>query len=102
MTQLKPGLRLKSAVCSAEVMVIKAGGGDALTCGGVEMIAATDAAPEGVSADAGQMDGCQVGKRYVNDDQSVEVLCVKAGEGSLALNGEPLATKESKKLPSSD
>lgn len=102
MTQLKPGLRLKSAVCSAEVMVIKPGKGESLTCGGIDMVAATDAAPEGATPDSEQMGGCQVGKRYVNEDQSVEVLCVKAGEGSLAINGAVLETKESKKLPSSD
>ena len=34
---LKPGTRLKSAVCDAEVMVIKAGESDDLTCGGVAL-----------------------------------------------------------------
>lgn len=48
------------------------------------------------------MGGCLIGKRYVNQDQSLEILCVKAGKGSLALNGEPLAIKDAKKLPSSD
>jgi len=102
MTQLKPGLKLKSAVCDAEIMVIKAGASDTLTCGGVAMLGAGDAPPSSVAADSGHLDGCQVGKRYVNDDQSLEVLCVKAGEGSLAANGGLLQTKESKKLPSSD
>ena len=37
---LKPGSRLKSAVCDAEVMVIKAGADDEVTCGGAVM--ATD------------------------------------------------------------
>jgi hypothetical protein len=59
--------------------------------------ASADAAP-----DAARMAGCQVGKRYVNEDQSVEVLCVKAGEGSLAADGAVLVIKEAKKLPSSD
>ena len=48
------------------------------------------------------MDGCQVGKRYVNADQSLEVLCIKPGQGTLAAGGEALAIKEAKKLPSSD
>jgi len=102
MTQLKPGLKLKSAVCDAEVMVIKAAGEVALTCGGASMLAAGDAAPADAAPDSAHLDGCQVGKRYVNDDQSLEVLCVKAGKGSLAVDGNPLQLKESKKLPSSD
>lgn len=100
MSQLRPGLKLSSAVCSAEVMVIKAGSGAVLTCGGQPMLAPGESA--GGEADAAQMDGCQIGKRYVNEDQSVEILCVKAGEGTLAVDGTPLAVKEAKKLPSSD
>ncbi|MGD8418280.1 MAG: hypothetical protein PVH91_14570 [Pseudomonadales bacterium] len=100
--ELKPGLRLKSAVCDAEVMVVKAAGGGNLTCGGVTMLGPGDAAPADAAPDDAALDGCQVGKRYVNEDQSLEVLCVKAGKGSLGLDGEALAVKEAKKLPSSD
>ncbi|HEY5646387.1 MAG TPA: hypothetical protein VIS76_10620 [Pseudomonadales bacterium] len=99
---LKPGLRLKSAVCDAEVMVVKAAGGGSISCGGAPMLAPGEAASAGASAAEDQLAGCQVGKRYVNDDQSVEVLCVKAGKGSLGLDGAPLVLKEAKKLPSSD
>jgi hypothetical protein len=63
---------------------------------------AGDETPGDGSPDSEHMAGCQVGKRYVNEDQSIEVLCVKAGEGSLAADGAALATKEAKKLPSSD
>jgi hypothetical protein len=101
-TPIKPGLKLKSAVCATEVMVIKAPADATLTCGGAGMLGQKDPAPAGVAIDASQKAGCQVGKRYVNEDQSLEVLCVKAGEGSLACNGVALVTKESKKLPSSD
>ena len=48
------------------------------------------------------MEGCQIGKRYITSDESLEVLCVKAGQGSLAADGEPLVIKGTKKLPSSD
>lgn len=99
---LKPGLRLKSAVCDAEVMVVKAAGGGSITCGGVPMLAPGESPPAGAAAAAGQTAGCSVGKRYVNGDQSLEVLCVKAGKGSLGLDGAPLVVKEAKKLPSSD
>ena len=48
------------------------------------------------------MNGCLIGKRYVNKTESIEVLCVKTGEGSLYCNDEELMTKDTKKLPSSD
>jgi hypothetical protein len=32
----------------------------------------------------------------------VELLCVKAGRGSLSIDGVPLRTKDAKSLPSSD
>ena len=101
MTALKPGLRLKSGVCAAEVMIVKGAGEASITCGGVPMLGLDESA-DGAQATAAEMNGCQVGKRYVNDDQSLEVLCIKPGEGSLAAGGAPLAVKQAKKLPSSD
>ena len=77
---LKPGSRLKSAVCDAEVMVIKAGADDEVTCGGAVM--ATDVSEKSAGDDA-QMHGCLIGKRYVNQGDSIELLCVKSGDGSL-------------------
>ncbi len=100
MSELKAGQRLKSGVCDAEVMVIKANGSEALTCGGVPMTAGGTGG--GAEADAGQMEGCQIGKRYVNDSGSLEVLCVRPGQGSLAADGYALAIKGTKKLPSAD
>ena len=42
MKTLKPGLRLKSAVCATEIMVIRAPSLDAvLACGGTEINAAS-------------------------------------------------------------
>jgi hypothetical protein len=98
-TELKAGLRLKSGVCDGEAMVVKGGAVDSITCGGVEMSA--DGSTSGTANDE-HMHGCQVGKRYVNEDESVELLCVKAGTGSFAVNGDLLLLKETKKLPSSD
>ena len=94
---LKPGTRLKSAVCDAEFMIIKAGDSDELTCGGVTLDESSDQA-----SDADKMNGCVIGKRYINANESIEVLCVKTGEGSLYCNEEELMTKDTKKLPSSD
>ena len=102
MAELKAGTRMKSAVCSSEVMVIAAPEGDIdVTCGGVSMIGSADTA-EGGSVDPAHAEGTQLGKRYVNDAGDLELLCVKPGEGSLATNGEVLVLKEAKALPSSD
>jgi len=95
---LKPGTRLKSAVCDAEIMIIKIGDSEDLTCGG-HLMADT---PERTEGNADQMQGCLIGKRYVNADETVEALCVKSGDGSLYYSGEELMTKDTKKLPSSD
>jgi hypothetical protein len=98
---LKAGARFKSAVCETQVMVIKAPAGEFdLCCGGAEMIAPT-AAASGTMHDS-HGGGTLIGKRYVNADESVELLCTKGGKGSLALNGVPLEVKQAKQLPSSD
>lgn len=95
---MKPGSRLKSGVCDAEVMIIKIGESDNLTCGGVAMAES----PEAAEGNPDQMHECLIGKRYVNAKETIEVLCVKSGQGSLYYDGEELMTKDTKKLPSSD
>lgn len=42
------------------------------------------------------------GKRYTDEAETFELLCTKAGKGSLSLAGEPLVLKAAKPLPSSD
>jgi len=101
MPALKPGLRLKSAVCDGEAMVVKAIDVE-LTCGGVPMLAAGEGAPDGAEADPEHMYKCLIGKRYVNAEETLEVLCVKSGEGSFGYDGQMLMGKETKQLPSSD
>lgn len=102
MATLKAGARLKSAVCDTQVMVIAAPAGDvALSCGGAAMLEAAANAPR-TAIHPEHKNGTQIGKRYVNGDGSLELLCTKPGEGSLALAGEPLKLKEAKALPSSD
>ena len=102
MATLKAGARLKSAVCDTQVMVIAAPAGDsALSCGGAPLLDATATAARG-AIDPEHKNGTQIGKRYVNEDGSLELLCTKPGEGSLALAGTKLKLKEAKALPSSD
>ena len=103
MTAIKPGVRLKSAVCNSEVIVIR-GSLPAvdIRCGGAPMVAAGDALPVADQIDPSHAGGTLIGKRYVDASDRVEVLCTKGGEGSLTLDGEPMNVKQAKALPSSD
>jgi hypothetical protein len=99
----KPGARLRSVTCSTEVVVVRGDGqGADLRCGGQPMVdvADTDAATAEVAApfDGGSL----MGKRYVNEDETLEVLCTKAGAGSLSVGEDALAVKGAKPLPASD
>ncbi len=96
---MKPGMKLKSAVCNTEVMVIK-GSGLVVECGGAPM--AADAPAEKGSVNPDFAGGVSMGKRYVDEAGTVELLCVKAGEGSLSIDGKALQLKDAKPLPSSD
>ena len=99
MAKLAAGKRLKSAVCATEIMVIATPDGDVdLCCGGASM---TEEGGDGaVAPDLAA--GSVIGKRYVNADGSLEVLCVKGGDGSLSVGSVALAVKDAKKLPKTD
>ena len=100
-TVLKAGARFKSAVCDTQVMVIKAPAGEhTLQCGGADVIALT--ATGSGTLDAALSGESLIGKRYVNADESLELLCTKGGKGSLVLNGTAMEVKQAKQLPSSD
>jgi len=103
MPALQPGARLRSAVCTTEVLVIQApAGAIALTCGGAPMLPIDAAPPAGGAPAEGAAGGTQIGKRYTNEAGDLELLCTKAGAGSLAVDGALLAVKGAKPLPSSD
>ena len=103
MPHYKPGTRLHSAVCATEVVVIAAPAEDiALSCGGAPLLAEGEAAPAGSAAASAAGEGTQLGKRYTNDAGTLELLCVKRGEGTLACAGVALQIKGAKPLPSSD
>ena len=96
-------MRLKSAVCNAEVMVIKAPPSEyELCCGGQELLEMCATLDPAASPASGFDGGSLVGKRYVDEAEKIELLCTKAGQGSLALAGQLLNTKQAKALPSSD
>jgi hypothetical protein len=102
MPELKAGARLKSAVCTTEVIVVKTPAGNVdVTCGGVPMVGATETVERGTPKPEAAT-GTALGKRYVNADETLEILCTKAGDGALGLGDTLLSLKEAKPLPASD
>lgn len=100
---LKPGTRLRSTVCAAEVVVVKAPAEPVqIRCGGADMVVGGEEVPAGGAPVPPFDGGTQIGKRYVDDAGTVELLCSKAGDGSLSLGEEALRVKSAKPLPSSD
>lgn len=100
-TTLRPGDQLASAVCGTRVVVVRApaGGSVQLSCGGSPMVPATGARPApGGAAEAVTL----IGKRYVDADRALEVLCTSSGTGELRCDGVPMTIKAAKPLPASD
>ena len=97
---MKPGTKLRSAVCDTEVMVIRAGDEAVVECGGSPMVEQAPAERRPINPAFAQ--GTRIGKRYVDADGKIELLCVKPGQGSLSIAGVALQTKDAKPLPSSD
>ena len=100
--ELQPGLRLESATCDAQVVVVRApsGGGDVdLRCGGEPMreLGGGDRLPVSTEGEA-----TLLGKRYEDPELGLEVLCTQGGAGALTVGDTPLLIKGAKPLPSSD
>ena len=100
---LKPGSRWKSAVCDTEVVVVRPPKVEAdLRCGGYPMVANAEPKPEGLTISPDFAEGSAMGKRFADEETGLELLCVKAGQGTVSIGGRPIGTKEAKKLPASD
>ncbi len=101
---MTPGVRLRSAVCATEVVVVRGPDRDLeMTCCGAPMVELGESpigdAPEGSPGDG---EPVLLGKRYSDESTGLEVLCTKAGAGPLACEGRPLVANAPKPLPSSD
>jgi hypothetical protein len=100
--ELKVGTQLRSAVGTTEVVVIRSPDHSVtLTSGGLPMVGHDDDVSGG-DIQPGSEGMALLGKRYVDEAASIEVLCTKPGEGALALDGQLLEVKSAKPLPSSD
>lgn len=105
--EIRPGDRYRCPDCPTEVVVVRGEGPGRLTCGGAPMVSphagAGDAAADRASPDDGDHEAATLlGKRYGDSDDTVEVLCTKAGSGPLCLDGAVLSVKAPKPLPASD
>jgi hypothetical protein len=103
--ELKPGTRLRSVTDSTEVIIVRAPGEPLdVRCGGQPMvpIGPDTTETEVTTVEAGFDGGTQVGKRYTAEGSGVELLCTKAGTGSLSLGTDLLVVQGAKPLPSSD
>jgi hypothetical protein len=101
--KLRPGQKLHSAVCDAQVVVVKAPPDEVeVGCGGAPMLDDGVGADGSATLDAGLGDGPLLGKRYADDEVGIELLCTRAGAGALTVGGRPLLVKGAKPLPSSD
>ncbi|NGY07017.1 hypothetical protein [Solimonas terrae] len=96
---MKAGSKLKSVVCDTEVMVIRASD-VVVECGGLPM--SEERPAERAAIDPAFAGGAKIGKRYVDASDALELLCVKSGQGALAVAGVALQLKDAKPLPSSD
>jgi hypothetical protein len=100
--ELKPGTRLESTTCDTQVVVVKAPAGDVdLRCGGAPMVELGQAG-ERTEPAAAQAEGTLMGKRYAVEELGMELLCSKAGAGSLSVGEERIGLKDAKPLPASD
>jgi hypothetical protein len=98
-------VRLACPECSTEVIVVRAPSNDVVvTCGGSPMVDLSAPRPgsgHGEVATNGE-GGSMIGKRYVDDEIGIELLCTKAGPGPLACDGRAMGLRGAKPLPSSD
>jgi hypothetical protein len=93
---------LASVVDNTAVVVVRAPRDDVdINCGGHAMVDA-QSRPALIDADPDQMAGSLLGKRYVDEQATIELLCTKEGQGTLVVDGQALTMKAAKPLPSSD
>ena len=98
---IKAGTKLSSSVCGAQIMALRVPADNLeITCGGAPM--GTDDSGDKGTINQELSGGTLVGKRYVDEGESMEFLCTRGGEGTVQVNGVSLDIKQAKQLPSSD
>jgi hypothetical protein len=101
MTDLAAGKRLRSNMSDTEIIVVRAPATPLeLSCGGQPMTA--DPVSTGTALPDTGEHASVLGKRYVDTDTGLEVLCTKPGPGVLTADGRVLTIKAPSALPASD
>ena len=101
--ELRPGLRLESATCDTQVVVVKAPKDTPevdVRCGGASMRELGSGGDRSPASTDGEP--TLLGKRYAEDEVGLELLCTQGGAGTLTIGDVPLLVKGAKPLPSSD
>ncbi|GAA2848648.1 hypothetical protein GCM10010472_01960 [Pseudonocardia halophobica] len=100
---MKVGERFRSQGTTAQVIVMKGTDKDIqLSCAGAAMVGLGSPAEAAGAPPVETGEPLIVGKRYIDDESGVEVLCTAAGGGPLQIDGRTLVTAVAKLLPSSD
>ena len=100
--QLKAGMRLRGTIDTCEVVVVRAPAEPTDLRYGGHPLVSMEAEVTVRNPEPGFDQGTQLGKRYSDDEMGIELLCTKAGEGSLSVGARVLAVKGAKPLPASD
>jgi hypothetical protein len=101
--KVKVGQTLVSTVDGTSVVVIRAPQDEiVLTCGGAPMTDKSTAPAEPAPLDTAHAGTTLVGKRYVDDELGLELLCTKGGQWALAVGGRALGLMAAKALPATD
>ena len=101
MTEIKAGMKLNSTVSDAQIMVLIIPKKKIMIqCGGYPM--QIDKVTIKQEFDPEFLGDILTGKRYINETETIEILCTQGGEGLLSYDGETLSVKVAKRLPSSD
>jgi len=99
---IKTSDRLSSSTDTTQVLVIRAPSVEVeLMCGGSPMLSGGEAGGRLETTESGP-DAVLIGKRYVDENLGIEVICTKSGAGPLSVEGRSLEVKTPKSLPSSD
>ena len=83
------GARLRSVTDSTEVVVVRVGSWRRRSAmWGHPMVPLGDGGDQ-AQIEAGFDTGAEVGKRYADEEAGIEVLCTKAGQGTLCVGADP-------------
>ena len=104
---MKVGTKYRSQNSTAEIIVIRGTSEEVdLTCAGASMVAVarpgTRPSPAPSPAGAAEGERLAIGKRYVDGETGVEVICTTAGTGPVCIDGRPLTVAAAKLLPTGD